>query len=193
MRPDLNKLSKEIYEANKLKGWHDQEYSNEHYLCLVISELMEAVEADRKGRIFENQSVTNDFDHFERKVDKIGFVKAFEEDIKDTVSDELADAVIRLLDLAGVRKINIQSSYVFSKHYGIVGYSFTEKMLYAVRIILSDLYEKINKTFSLYANINEALSLLNFICEEINIDLWQHVELKLQYNKSRPIKHGKRY
>lgn len=30
-------------------GWHEENLSDEHFLCLVISELMEAVEADRKG------------------------------------------------------------------------------------------------------------------------------------------------
>lgn len=56
---DLNKLSKEIYEANKAKGFHDEKHSEEHMMCLVVSELMEAVEADRKGRFHYSKSYTN--------------------------------------------------------------------------------------------------------------------------------------
>lgn len=44
---NLNELRDEAYRIAKENGWHDEEYSNEHWLCLVISELMEAVQADR--------------------------------------------------------------------------------------------------------------------------------------------------
>lgn len=53
-RPDLNTLSKEVFKANKAKGFHDVEVSNETLLMLVITELSEAVEADRK--IFQPMS-----------------------------------------------------------------------------------------------------------------------------------------
>jgi hypothetical protein len=44
---DLNALRDRAYKTACEHGFHDQELSNEHCLCLVISELMEAVEADR--------------------------------------------------------------------------------------------------------------------------------------------------
>lgn len=59
MTKDLNELSKEIYEANKAKGFHEEKHSFEHMACLIISELMEAVEADRKGRFHYSKSYTN--------------------------------------------------------------------------------------------------------------------------------------
>lgn len=46
---NLNELRDKAYKCAVTHGWHEEEYSNEHFLCLVISELMEAVEADRKG------------------------------------------------------------------------------------------------------------------------------------------------
>ena len=46
---NLNELRDKAYQCAVKHGWHEEEYSNEHFLCLVISELMEAVEADRKG------------------------------------------------------------------------------------------------------------------------------------------------
>lgn len=51
---DLNKLAKEIHENAKAHGWYDEEHSREHYFMLVITELSEAIEADRKG---ENANV----------------------------------------------------------------------------------------------------------------------------------------
>ena len=47
---NLNELRDRAYKTACEHGFHDEELSNEHCLCLVISELMEAVEADRKGR-----------------------------------------------------------------------------------------------------------------------------------------------
>ena len=47
---DLNRLRDEAYQNAVEHGWHDEDLSTEHFLCLVISELMEAVQAERKGK-----------------------------------------------------------------------------------------------------------------------------------------------
>ena len=47
---NLNKLRDKAYQCAVAHGWHEENLSDEHFLCLVISELMEAVEADRKGK-----------------------------------------------------------------------------------------------------------------------------------------------
>ncbi len=46
----LNELRDKAYQCAIAHGWHEEEHSNEHFLCLVMSELMEAVQADRNGR-----------------------------------------------------------------------------------------------------------------------------------------------
>ncbi len=91
---DFNALRDRAYKTACEHGFHDNELSNEHFLCLVICELMEAVEADRVG-------IIADLDAFKRYEGKITFEENFKRHIKDSVTDELADAVIRLLDLAG--------------------------------------------------------------------------------------------
>lgn len=48
---NLNELRDKAYKNACEHEFHDQELSNEHCLCLVISELMEAVEADRKRNV----------------------------------------------------------------------------------------------------------------------------------------------
>ena len=47
---NLDKLRDETYQNAVEHGWHDEDLSDEHFLCLVISELMEAVQAERKGK-----------------------------------------------------------------------------------------------------------------------------------------------
>ena len=46
----LNELKDRAYKNAVAHGWHEENLSNEHFLCLVISELMEAVEADRSEK-----------------------------------------------------------------------------------------------------------------------------------------------
>lgn len=40
---NLNELRDRAYKTACKHGWHEEDLSNEHLLCLVISELMEAV------------------------------------------------------------------------------------------------------------------------------------------------------
>lgn len=46
MNLNLNQLRDKVYQCAVAHGWHEENLSDEHFLCLVISELMEAVEAD---------------------------------------------------------------------------------------------------------------------------------------------------
>lgn len=48
---NLNELRNRAYKTACEHGFHDKELSNEHCLCLIVGELMEAVEADRKGNM----------------------------------------------------------------------------------------------------------------------------------------------
>ena len=190
---DLNELSKQIYEANKAKGFHEEKHSFEHMACLVISELMEAVEADRKGRIADLDGFNKAMEHDSRYPEGLdeSFEFNFKNHIKDTVEDELCDAVIRLLDTAGALGINIDHSFVerhvaSAKSKDVKGRLLTENIYFACGAI----HESDNKPS---VSINNTLVCLIILCETLNIDLWKHVELKLKYNSLRPYKHGKAY
>lgn len=93
---DLNKLRDEAFEIAKAHGWHDEKLSDETYLMLIITEIAEAVQADRKGKhadagLFNADVETLDMaDDYDRDVWK----RDFEIYIKNTVEDELADVVI---------------------------------------------------------------------------------------------------
>lgn len=53
---DLNKLRDEAYQIAKEHGWHDKEYSDSHWLMLLITEIAEAVQAHRKGDYADDRS-----------------------------------------------------------------------------------------------------------------------------------------
>lgn len=134
---NLNKLRDKAYQCAVAHGWHEENLSDEHFLCLVISELMEAVEADRKGRHADTKKFNQKMDYYihEMKLYGENYDKAyrdtFEYYLKDSVEDELSDACIRLLDLAGLRNINLSSvSFPISNSAGHIEsrrkLSFTE-------------------------------------------------------------------
>lgn len=116
-QPKLNDFCKEVFEANKLKGFDVSKENIGQTLMLVVSELCEALEADREGkrdmlRVF-NQDLTfarttsYDFDKGNENCDWIK--NRFETTIKDTFEDEIADSFIRLMYLVGAFNIDIDS------------------------------------------------------------------------------------
>ncbi len=79
-------------------GFHEDVRPDAYYLGLVMSEMGEAINADRKGK----HADTKRFEDV-MEMRSISPRVAFEENIKDSVEDELADIVIRLLDFAGMK------------------------------------------------------------------------------------------
>jgi NTP pyrophosphatase (non-canonical NTP hydrolase) len=107
----LNEAAKKIYEANKEKGFWDKERNFGELLMLVVSELGEAIEAHRKGRNAYIDGVEINMyeaDGLSEKESTQAFVLEFKTYVKDSWADEIADAIIRLLDMAGGLGIDIE-------------------------------------------------------------------------------------
>lgn len=179
---ELNDLRDDAFAIANSHGFHQVRYSPQHFLCLVISELMEAVEADRKDR----HANVKDFDNASKVYP---WNRCFEGYIKDTVEDELADTAIRILDLAGVLAENIGIRFWFSVNqhqedlvdYYRKNHSFTE-VIYRIVSLL---------TYPV--QYGEAMYMLFVLAELMGFDLMRHIELKMKYNRTREYKHGKRY
>lgn len=111
---NLTQLSKEIYEENKTRGFDVAKENLGQTLMLIVSELSEALEADRKDRSASLRTYLDVFDGADRVCEtsiEFGIAKktAFEVHIKDTFEDEIADAIIRLFDLCGAFNIDIEA------------------------------------------------------------------------------------
>lgn len=193
---DFNALRDRAYKCACDHGFHDTELSNGHLLMLVITELSEAVEADRKGKYFKGISTfEREFNRYSALVDENKrFECAFEKYVKDTVPDELADAVIRLLDLAGLRGISLEfangdiDDCIEDMAEACKDETFTES-IYSI----STLPVRYDGIFDFSITVNDMILLIFGLAKHLDIDLLWHIEQKMRYNELRPILNGKKY
>ena len=124
----LNALKERAYKTAAEHGFHEDVKPDVFYLGLVMSEAGEAINADRKGLHADTKAFE------EEEASGLSFAENFRLHIKDSVEDEIADIVIRLLDFAGLKGYELsfisyyqQNNHVFLQHlkkYGLSGVLF---------------------------------------------------------------------
>ena len=176
-------LIEAIHQNAVAKGFWAEDHSEQHYLMLVITELSEAVEAHRKGDWARREAYQDDL--HKRFVDFDASL--FRLHIKDSVEDELADALIRLYDIVGAEEYRLNEEHIAA---------FKECTLFDCENYYKDeLTEQILRCVAAIArnNIAEAIGTIEAVAEHNGIDLYWHVREKMQYNATRPALHGKKY
>jgi len=213
---DLNKLIKDAHENAIEKGFYecpecdmavvgykcercnntgiDPNKNIPELLMLVITEISEAVEALKCGKhIFENDFYKNvDVFEFIKNDDKQKQSLLFEINIKDTFEDEIADVFIRLADLCGYLGIEIdENEYAggvdCAKNKVEALFDIVE-MIVGLKKVIRSIPVKTRPIMFL-----DIFNQINFFCERNKIDIEKHIEEKMQYNKTRPKKHGKEF
>jgi NTP pyrophosphatase (non-canonical NTP hydrolase) len=104
---NLTELSKQIHAGNVERGFYEHPATFPDRCMLIVSEIAEAVEAHREGRTTWKGYVAQAKKMAEMNMEM--FPAYFSENVKDTVEDEIADAIIRLLDLSGYMGIDIDT------------------------------------------------------------------------------------
>ena len=182
---DFGTIIADSYGIAKSHGFHaeDANRCTEHFIMLIVSELGEVIEADRKGKCC-------DLGIFDDAFRTVPFKEAFETYVKDSIGDEFADIVIRLADLCGVVGVRIEPSAMddeFEEDFG--DYTFTECAFVLNHILVSGT----SVDDDLEQRLGSALSFVIAWCHHLGIDLEEHVSLKMAYNDLRPMLNGKRY
>lgn len=179
---DLNGLKERTYNDARNRGLLDAELSNQHYLCLVMRDLMGAVSAKRKGDSMKictftfSELLKHDYLNGSVKLtDEKIFFKLYDEYIKDTVEDKLADTAIGMLFLAGLRNVDMNDrfiiSYVVNKKK-----TFTEQCYAIAREIMCYKY-------SFDEQLNYSIRQIFEFAYLQDIDLIWHINNKLRYNE----------
>jgi NTP pyrophosphatase (non-canonical NTP hydrolase) len=186
---DIGCLRDQVHENAVLKGFWDNPCLPRS-VALVCSELFEMIEAHRKGMHADVLKYIAD-------KDLIPFCENFEKNIKDTFEDELADVVIRLLDIAGWLKLDVSFDYSgidFEKLEPEDDEGFFNMVLDMNKGI-SEIAKCIDKSCAgsvchlfIYAFIG-AKTIANYF--QFSLDY--HIIEKMEYNKTRERLHGKRY
>jgi len=184
--------AKQIHEDNVKKGFWDNETPESRTtecLALIHSEVSETLESFRKNKWADIEQFEDD-----QKSWIADFRKDFKANIKDTVEDELADTAIRILDLIGAWKFNYTDDEIYDCSISNDKSDISDNVPEAITFI----HHKITFTyrgFQISDNFKLFLLELYFLIEEwskkLEIDLDKHIELKLEYNRSREYKHGK--
>ena len=106
MSKPIHILQKEIHANAKAKGFYDSTQSKNvsEKLMLIVSEIAKAQEADRKNHHCKDE----DLAYANAVVFSQHFKEHFELNIKNTFGDELADAMIRIMDLAEWKGIDLE-------------------------------------------------------------------------------------
>lgn len=177
--------AKSIHEWAVSKGWWKHEVNGtlvpskswDEQICLFHSEVSEALEHYRVGRpvdlVFDAQGPLTSFD---RVVGK-----------PDGVPIELADLAIRLLDSAGYYTYNVD--FLLDYHHACFdpGRSFISHLTELHRRIAQLGIGTPDESTQPWAELFHYLQLL---CRVSSIDLERMIDLKMEYNQTRPYRHG---
>lgn len=191
----INEMKERAYDIACKHGWYEQKRSNIHELMLVVSELGEAVNADRNGKYANRERFENVLKEFH-----VPFSYAFNQCIKDTVEDELADAAIRILSMAGHNSSDLEEEpfseeglekLVKAANNGLTISDNPEKITFPEE--LSMVFSGIMGVLQEGASMGDVLANIYVIAYRRGIDLKWHIEQKMKYNEERPYKHNKKY
>lgn len=166
MTPDLTALAVETHTQNVAAGWWDdwtvKTDRHETAMMLVVSEIAEAMEGDRKDLMD----------------DHLPEFKAFDV--------ELADAMIRLLDLAGAYEMFLDN---VPKQVDIEKRRWKNIIPWSNLKVPEQLYRIVQKMSAIrdepHQNVFQGIVSIMTVAELNRVDLWKLVELKRAYNRKR--------
>lgn len=194
-KEDLEVLSKQAYESAKSKGFYSEASIDiTFYLMFIIVEMSEALQADRKDR-------HGSIEDYESEIEMGRDIPtAYKNTLEGTVESKFADIAIRMLSLLGSimdsAKVELMSDEDIKDEHALAIYTFRLD-------IVRDLYRIIermgvfdlNDTPSWYLakHLQEMLIDIFAIAHNHNINLMEHIKLKMKYNETRPYLHGYKY
>ena len=192
-KKDLEVLSKQAYESAKDKGFYPGTGTT-FQLMFIIVEMSEVLQADRKDRHGSIEDYKNEIETGR------DFPTAYRNTLEGTVESEFADIAIRILSLLGSiissEKIELTEDEDLTDEYKlaefIFGFDLVEDLYRLIeKIEVCDLDDSPN--WYLVKHLQEILMDIFAIAHSNNINLMEHIKLKMKYNETRPYLHGYKY
>ena len=178
---DLLKYQDDIHSMNVLKGYWLDGVNRGEKAMLIVTELSEAVEAHRINNRTRKYDIEC-LDCFSYSADPNGWSYAFVEHVKDSVEDEMADVVIRILDYCKGLGLMIYEREYRKESTG----NFANDVLRLTHYCLCAYHNESGKDWGYM------LAAIIKFCEWYEIDLNRHITWKLMCLSALP-KSEKRY
>lgn len=188
----LNKFAQAVHENAVKHGWWDEERTFGEIIALCHSELSEALEELRTNRPMMYFVETNGFvvtDMSERKDEK-----------PEGIAVELADCIIRVLDYFGKEELDVDALMqeamkdVMCDVPGRIYAATLGDCISRWHLLLSLAYACWCKASGTHAS---ALRMARCVCEILawgkvtdGVDFEMILDIKHEYNKTRPYRHG---
>ena len=198
---ELASLAKDAFKNAEKHGFYTESTEIETELMLIITEMAEAVQADRHNR-------HGSIEDYESEI-QMGrdIPTAYKNSLEGTVESEFADIAIRILSLLGWMKSNILiklgSDSILSDRYEVAKIQYKVQNTINKGSIAKDLY-RLNGHFSMFVDNESCYWFVSDTLQNIlmsvfaiahihNIDLMEYIKLKMKYNESRLYLHGCKY
>lgn len=176
----LAKLQQRIWDVATAHGWHEQPIPTAQYCGLIMTEMAEAVEADRNGRRADMESFNERMSNLDGSDEC--FKEMYKRYIKGSIEEEFADVVIRVLEMA---------QEVHGDRMRWLGYYPCGQVYHEDKSFIENAWYFIREVLNWGTmNISDSVSFMFDWAQDIGIDIWQHIEWKVKYNELRPYKHG---
>lgn len=108
----INQLAREVHQNAVDKGFYEHPKNIGEMIALMHSELSEALEADRSGRyLVEDIQAVNGW------VGDEDFQEAYRHHVKGTFEEEMADIVIRVMDMCAWKGIDLEQQILAKMRY----------------------------------------------------------------------------
>ena len=197
----LASLAEDAFKIADKHGFYPEDTDISTALMLIITEMSEAVQADRKNR-------HGSIEDYESEI-QMGrdFPTAYKNALEGTVESEFADVAIRILSLLGwinsKTPIKPKNDSILADEYEVGKIQYKVQNIINKGSIAKDLF-RLNGRFSwlidnetcnwyLSGTLQDILMRVFAIAHNHNIDLMEHIKLKMKYNESRPYLHGCKY
>lgn len=198
---ELASLAEDAFKNADKHGFYPENTEIEIALMLIITEMAEAVQADRHNR-------HGSIEDYESEI-QMGrdIPTAYKNSLEGTVESEFADIAIRILSLLGwmnsKTSIKLKSDSSLADKYEVTKIQCRVQNIINKGSIAKDLY-RLNRDFGNFVDnescswfvsdtLQDILMKVFAIAHNHNIDLMEHIKLKMKYNESRPYLHGCKY
>jgi NTP pyrophosphatase (non-canonical NTP hydrolase) len=181
---ELLKYSNEIHDITVSKGFWENgtDRSRGEMVALMVSELSEAIEGHRKNKRVSLKELAS----FGMAVEQFPEFPSlnFQTNIKDTIEDELADFVIRVLDYVKGFDIPVYERWYRKESKGNFAHDILRLQYYTIQAFHNEVPGR---------DWGYVLAATREFCKWYDINLEQYIQWKMKYNATRPYKHNKNY